>query len=214
MPCRKWGALKERIGHFVTIWTRGVTWMSGDLYLVIRREQAFERIHRIEAGETIIGRTPTSSLCLPDPLVSRRHAAILATTTGFLIRDLGSRNGTRLNSQTLGEGVLAPRAVVEIGPFNLKAYGDLALALEDTEESEDSTRHVEAELIPSIHKLTPAQRRVYDGFLHGFSEKEIATTLEISVNTVHTHSRAIYAAFGVSSRAELLALRMRETLHQ
>jgi len=53
--------------------------------------------------------------------------------------------------------------------------------------------------------LTTAERRVFDLILSGLAEKEIAHRLEISPNTVHCHVRKIYDAFGVSSRAELMA---------
>ena len=55
-------------------------------------------------------------------------------------------------------------------------------------------------------RLTSAQRRVYNEFLRGHSEKEAAHALQVSVNTVHSHSRAIYTAYGVNSRVELLSL--------
>ena len=55
-------------------------------------------------------------------------------------------------------------------------------------------------------QLTPAQDRVYQEFLCGHTEKEVAHVLKISINTVHTHSRAIYRKFEVSSRGELLSL--------
>jgi DNA-binding NarL/FixJ family response regulator len=41
--------------------------------------------------------------------------------------------------------------------------------------------------------------------LQGDSEKEIATKLHISRNTVHVYVKALYRRFGVSSRGELLA---------
>jgi len=45
--------------------------------------------------------------------------------------------------------------------------------------------------------------------LLGRSEKEAANTLGISKHTVHVHVKAIYRAYGVSSRAELMALLLR-----
>ena len=39
----------------------------------------------------------------------------------------------------------------------------------------------------------------------GFAEKAVAAQLGLSRHTVHNHVRAIYRAYGVRSRAELLA---------
>jgi DNA-binding CsgD family transcriptional regulator len=54
-------------------------------------------------------------------------------------------------------------------------------------------------------RLSPRGREVLGHLLHGASEKAIAAALSISRETVHGHVKAIYAACGVSSRAELLA---------
>jgi DNA-binding CsgD family transcriptional regulator len=54
-------------------------------------------------------------------------------------------------------------------------------------------------------RLSPRQNQTLAAVLDGLSEKQIASRLGRSHNTVHTHMRGIYRAFGVNSRAELLA---------
>ncbi len=54
-------------------------------------------------------------------------------------------------------------------------------------------------------ELSPAQQDVLKLALTGASEKQIARRLHRSYHTVHSHLRAIYQAYGVSSRAELMA---------
>jgi PAS domain S-box-containing protein len=54
-------------------------------------------------------------------------------------------------------------------------------------------------------KITPRQREVLDLLLHGHGEKEIAARLFLSKHTIHNHVKAVYRAFGVSSRFELFA---------
>ena len=39
----------------------------------------------------------------------------------------------------------------------------------------------------------------------GASEKEVASSLDISPQTVHAHVKSLYRGFGVASRAQLLA---------
>jgi len=48
--------------------------------------------------------------------------------------------------------------------------------------------------------------------LEGFSEKEVAVELGISVNTVHCYVKRIYLRFGVNTRAELLGIFIKELL--
>src|SRR5205823_2289398 len=44
-----------------------------------------------------IGRSTSLEVVIDDPSVSRQHAEITHTPRGWLLRDLGSRNGTYLN---------------------------------------------------------------------------------------------------------------------
>ena len=187
--------------------------MDHELDIVIWRESVFVRTQQIMDGETTIGRGEDNVLHLPDPAVSRAHAILVKTGCEFRIRDLGSRNGTYLNGRPVSsEAALRDAAEVQIGPYRLRASLRGDRASNDEQPGDDSTR---SNLIPvdapdiiecREQQLTPAQRRVYEELLKGRSEKEVATALGIGVNTVHTHSRAIYSTFNVSSRAELLAL--------
>lgn len=55
-------------------------------------------------------------------------------------------------------------------------------------------------------RLSPRAGETLAGLLEGLSEKQIASRLGISKNTVHTYVKAVYATFHVSSRSELLAI--------
>lgn len=185
--------------------------MTGELFFVIRYDGVVQRIHHVAVAETTIGREPDSVLRLPDPDVSRNHAVLIRTANEFRIRDLRSRNGTRLNGERIQDAVLSEAALLEICDYELKACGDLDSAQADAAGSEGSTHDPRMPRAISQdqerrEQLTPAQRRVYYELLHGHTEKEVAHLLQISIHTVHTHSRAIYTAFEVSSRGELLAL--------
>ena len=53
-----------------------------------------------------IGRLPGGSLVLTDENVSRNHAVIELAPTGWLVRDLGSTNGTQVNGSPIQESPL------------------------------------------------------------------------------------------------------------
>ena len=58
----------------------------------------------LSVGTVVVGRDPTCDLVLSDAKSSRRHAEITLLEDGqVFVRDLGSRNGTRLGGQVLGE---------------------------------------------------------------------------------------------------------------
>jgi DNA-binding winged helix-turn-helix (wHTH) protein len=53
-----------------------------------------ERRIALMEGENIIGRDPDVNVCLDFATVSRRHARLLVTSTGAVLEDLASKNGT------------------------------------------------------------------------------------------------------------------------
>jgi hypothetical protein len=82
-----------------------------------------ERLYIVDRSPLVIGRD-SPNLDIPiqgDPYVSRQHAEIVWTGTGWGIRDLGSTNSTRVNGVALqGSEVrlLAPEDVIEVGFFS------------------------------------------------------------------------------------------------
>ncbi len=68
-----------------------------------------------------IGRRPGLELSLPSPEISSEHAEVSTDGSRFLIRDLGSRNGTFLRHLPVGDGVpLAAGDVFQVGPISLR----------------------------------------------------------------------------------------------
>jgi len=57
-----------------------------------------------------------------------------------------------------------------------------------------------------IEKLTPREREVVNLIARGYTYRETAARLEISVKTLETHMRHIFDKLGVASRHELSAL--------
>ncbi|HEY3247545.1 MAG TPA: helix-turn-helix transcriptional regulator [bacterium] len=57
----------------------------------------------------------------------------------------------------------------------------------------------------SPRRLSPREREIAGLVAQGFPSKSIAVTLGISVWTVTTHLRRVYARFGVQSRAAMVA---------
>jgi ABC transport system ATP-binding/permease protein len=70
---------------------------------------------RLERG-AVIGRASECEIHLDDPLVSRRHARVLASEIGTGIEDLGSTNGVYVNGRRSREITpLHPGDVIQIG---------------------------------------------------------------------------------------------------
>lgn len=68
---------------------------------------------------TVIGRSPECDIFLDDVTVSRRHAELVGTGGRFLIRDLGSLNGTFVNRHRIEETGLEDDDEVQIGKYRM-----------------------------------------------------------------------------------------------
>jgi ABC transport system ATP-binding/permease protein len=71
----------------------------------------------------ILGRGADASAVLSDASVSRRHAALHRTETGWRVEDLGSRSGTFLNGRLFKAEELVFGDLLRIGPFSLRFDG-------------------------------------------------------------------------------------------
>lgn len=58
-------------------------------------------------------------------------------------------------------------------------------------------------------RLSPRELEVLDCLMRGLSEKQVATTLDLSPHTVNDYIKSLYRKFSVSSRSELMALFVR-----
>jgi ABC transport system ATP-binding/permease protein len=74
----------------------------------------------LAANDTLtIGRDPGCDLTLDSPLVSRHHARLERSGPTHTLIDLGSTNGTFVNSQRIDQSRLRPGDIVQIGPYRL-----------------------------------------------------------------------------------------------
>lgn len=79
-----------------------------------------ERVSLDDATSTI-GRLPECAVTLGDPGVSRRHAELRRSTDGgFVLVDLGSTNGTRVNGVVVGEHRLTDGDEITVGNTRLR----------------------------------------------------------------------------------------------
>jgi hypothetical protein len=63
----------------------------------------------------LIGRHPDCDLVMADATVSRRHARLIFRDGGWIIQDLESTNGTRLNGKYVGRCRLRPGDQLALG---------------------------------------------------------------------------------------------------
>jgi hypothetical protein len=87
--------------------------------LVVRHGPDAGASYRLDEQETAIGRHPDSDIFLDDVTVSRRHVVIERSETGYVLRDVGSLNGTYVNHERVDEAKLQYGDEVQIGRYRL-----------------------------------------------------------------------------------------------
>ncbi len=92
---------------------------AGSALLVVKRGPNAGSRFLLDADVTTAGRHPESDIFLDDVTVSRRHAEFAREGAGFLVRDVGSLNGTYLNRERIEAGGLAGGDEVQIGKYRL-----------------------------------------------------------------------------------------------
>ena len=75
--------------------------------------------YRLDRKVTAIGRHPDSDVFLDDITVSRRHVVIEHDDEGYVLRDVGSLNGTYVNRKRVDEARLRYGDEVQIGRYRL-----------------------------------------------------------------------------------------------
>ena len=87
--------------------------------LVVRSGPDQGSSFRLDQPRVTIGRHPDSDVFLDDITVSRRHVVIEHDGDGYLLRDVGSLNGTYVNKQRVDEARLRYGDEVQIGRYRL-----------------------------------------------------------------------------------------------
>ena len=89
--------------------------------LSVRRQGKHVEDFRLRRGRYLLGRAEFADLRLPGQHVSRRHALIVKNDAGVTIMDLGSTNGTFVNSLRFsGDQSLMIGDIVTIGEYSIE----------------------------------------------------------------------------------------------
>jgi pSer/pThr/pTyr-binding forkhead associated (FHA) protein len=92
---------------------------AGSALLVVRQGPNSGSRFLLDRVVTTVGRHPDADIFLDDVTVSRKHAEFVSGATGFVVRDVGSLNGTYVNRQRGDEAALRDGDVVQVGKFRL-----------------------------------------------------------------------------------------------
>ncbi len=124
-----------------------------------------------------IGRAPTSQIVIQDERCSRTHAELFMSEGRWILRDLGSRNGTAVGKKLIkGDWTLRRGDVIRIGHSRLvfaydlsEAFSDPTAAFSEVEESAEATdggsQRSDSNVLAAYEPTTITHRRGQTRFL-------------------------------------------------
>jgi hypothetical protein len=90
-------------------------------FLYVEKGPGAGQLIPVKQGPLVIGRASACDLRLQHPSISRRHAQLMRTSERFVLRDLGSQNGTFVNKVKLtGDMEVRPGDEISLGNAVLK----------------------------------------------------------------------------------------------
>jgi predicted component of type VI protein secretion system len=94
----------------------------GEVMLVVRQGPDIGTRYTLVGEQVTVGRVPDNDIQLDDFTVSRQHAVLVRQGSAWVVRDLGSLNGTYVNSVRVDESAVQHGDEVQIGRFRLVAF--------------------------------------------------------------------------------------------
>src|SRR5215813_4746474 len=124
--------------------------VRGEIHLAAMNGEP--KITTVESPRFTIGRGAENSLCIPATVVSRSHAELIRVGANYLLRDLGSTNGSFVNGARVTEQMLNDGDTLRFG-----ANGpEMAFRLIETDSGAVPSlpRHEQSTVESLIHSLT------------------------------------------------------------
>ena len=87
--------------------------------LIMQRGPSVGARFLLDADRTVAGRSPSADIFLDDVTVSRKHVEFVRELDGFVVRDVGSLNGTYVNRNRIDQALLRAGDEVQVGKFRM-----------------------------------------------------------------------------------------------
>jgi pSer/pThr/pTyr-binding forkhead associated (FHA) protein len=136
--------------------------------------------HALVPGSTFtIGRETTCEVPVLDRTVSRQHARIERTLTGYVIHDLGSTSGTFVGGMRVKDVVLKDKDEVRVGSVVLDFRDEVASRTVTTRKIDQKLTRLETWPVPIVEALVDfGDRRVVTALLEELAPDHVAKRIE------------------------------------
>lgn len=161
---------------------------------VVLMDMAMPDANGIQAAREILRERPETKVLVLSMYSDAQYvrSALDAGVSGYILKSALETDLTRaVRAVAAGQQYLSP-----------ELSGVLIKALRDRDEPEDD----------KFDKLTDREKQVLQYIAHGKSNKEIASILGLSVNTIAVHRANLMSTLGVHKAAELVLYAVRKGL--
>src|SRR5688500_15998271 len=100
-------------------------------YLAVKTPEGGQTKVLIRDEPLTVGRHPQNLLVITDSQASRFHCVFEKTPKGCILKDLDSRNGTKVNGERVKAAYISPRDVIKIGTTEIQLVPGGAAAVKD-----------------------------------------------------------------------------------
>jgi len=163
--------------------------------LVVVSGTDLQKTFSIEGKQVTIGSQEDNHCVLNDPTVSRHHAAIEETGEGYVLRDLGSTNGTSLSGIPIKEAYLEYGSIIGLGNTRLQF-----VPLEETVEIPPSQEHYFGDVFGGsveMKRIFTMLKKISPTDITVTIEGETGTGKELVARAIHSRSQRAKGPFVV-----------------
>ena len=155
--------------------------------LVVVKGSDEGRTVTLQQPAVAIGTLGENDLLLTDPTVSRKHAVVEEKADGYLIRDLGSTNGTFLDGVRIREGYLSPGSVIRLGKTEI-AFSPVEERIENLQSASDHFGALKGASSP-MREVFGILERVAPTEVTILLQGETGTGKELTARALHRESK-------------------------
>lgn len=139
-----------------------------------------QKLHQFKKT-AILGRKNSADIAIPDPKLSRLHAQIYYDGKYYVIKDLNSSNGTRVNGKFITEKRIFPKDIIEIGDISFEFNFPMIVEKDHVENHKSSqflTLSAVLKIISTFALFVSSLILIYFAATYSSSKKRVPQSLK------------------------------------